>query len=119
MADEHYLRCDEYGEAFWLLPEYIRMSTGRNKPCGLGAGFYEKFTDDIFPSDDCPVPGKGIIRKVPRYYQNILKTEDPATLELVKELRQQFKKAHAADYTPERLLDKYKIMQARQTKRNL
>ncbi len=95
------------------------MSTGRNKPCGLGAGFYEKFTSDIFPCDDVPVPGKGIIQKVPRYYQNILETQDPATLKLVKDLRQSFIKAHRHDYTPERLLDKYKCAQARQTKRNL
>jgi len=118
-ANDHYLRCDEHGEAYWLLPEYIRMSTGRSKPCGLGAGFYEKFTDDIFPSDECPVPGKGIIKKVPRYYQNILQSEDPSTLELVKEIRQIFIKAHAADFTPERLRDKYKCAQARQTKRKI
>ncbi len=118
-AWDHYLRCDEFGEAYWLLPEYIRMSTGRNKPCGLGAGFYEKFTDDIFPSDEVPVPGKGIITKVPRYYQNILESRDPATLELVKSLRQTFIRAHAHDYTPERLRDKFICAQARQTKRNL
>ena len=118
-AEEHYLRCDDYGEAFWLLPEYIRMSTGRKKPCGLGAGFYAKFSDDIFPSDETPVPGKGIIRKVPRYYQNILQSEDPATLEMVKDLRQIFIKKHKHDYTPERLRDKYKCAQRRIKKRNL
>ncbi len=106
-ADEHYLRCDEHGEAYWLRPEYIRMSTGRKKPCGLGAKYYEKFKDDIFPADETPVPGKGIVRQVPRYYQNILKSEDPDTLELVKSLRQQFIKSHGDDFTPERLRDKY------------
>jgi len=97
------------------------MSTGRNKPCGLGAGFYEKFTDDIFPSDEVPVPGKGIIKKVPRYYTNILGSEDPATLELVKELRQQFIKYHRADFTPERLKAKYHcaLMRNQNSKRNL
>jgi len=95
------------------------MSTGRKKPCGLGAGFYEQFTDDIFPSDEVPVPGKGIIRKVPRYYQNILQTRDPAMLEQIKKIRQIFKKKHKADYTPERLHDKYICAQARQTKRTL
>lgn len=118
-AQEHYLRCDEHGEAYWLLPEYIRMSTGRNKPCGLGANFYAKFSDDIFPSDETPVPGKGVIRKVPRYYQNILQSENPGQLELVKELRQQFIKAHKADYTPERLRAKYHCAKARQSIRKL
>lgn len=118
-ADEHYLRMDQDGCAYWLLPEYIRMSTGRNKPCGLGAGFYEKFSTDIFPSDDVPVPGKGVIRKVPRYYQNILESRDRATLQLVKDIRQKFIKAHAADFTPERLRDKYIVAKSRLKKRKL
>jgi len=112
-AREHYLRCDEYGVAYWLKPEFIRMSTGNKKPpCGLGAGFYEKFSSDIFPADETPVPGKGVMQYVPRYYQNILQKNDPAQLELVKELRQVFIREHAADFTPERLRDKYKCAKA-------
>ncbi len=113
-ARDHYLRCDENGEAYWLTPEYIRMSTGRGRPSGLGAKFYEKFKTDIFPSDECPVPGHGIVHYTPRYYQNILAEEDPSTLELVKELRQTFLKAHGADFTPERLRDKYICARAKQ-----
>ncbi len=56
-GDDHYLRCDENGEAYWLLPEYVRMSTGRGKPSGIGAKFYEKYKNDIFPADKSPVPG--------------------------------------------------------------
>ncbi len=114
-ADDHYLRCTEHGEAYWLLPEFIRMSTGnkKNKHQGLGAGFYEKYQNDFFPSDTSPVPGKGVVQYVPRYYQNILQSEDPGQLELVKELRQQFFKAHAADFTPERLRSKYTCAKAR------
>ena len=115
-ADDHYLRCDEYGEAYWLLPEFIRMSTGRKKPAGLGAGFYERFKTDIFPSDECPVPGHGTEKLVPRYYTDILAKEDSATHELVREMRQQFSKAHGADFTPERLQDKYKCARARQNR---
>jgi len=118
-AKDHYLRCDEYGEAYWLLPEYIRMSTGRKKPCGLGAGFYEKFRNDIWPSDEVPVPGKGVIKKVPRYYQNILKADDPATLTIIKELRRKYHEANKADFTPARLRDKYHCAKARQTSRGL
>jgi len=118
-AKEHYLRCDDNGEAYWILPEYIRMSTGRNKPCGIGAGFYEKYTDDIFPSDEVPVPGEGIIRKVPRYYQNILSTENPAMLEEVKKLRAIFHKAHKSDFTADRLRDRYTCARARLHKRTL
>ncbi len=113
-AEEHYLRCDEYGEAYWLLPEYIRMSTGREFPGGLGAKFYEKFTNDFFPSDQSPVPGHGIRELVPRYYQNILAKQNPAMLESIKETRQEFIKAHASEFTPERLMDKYKCARAKE-----
>ncbi len=115
-AEEHYLRCDEHGEAYWLLPEYIRMSTGRGKPSGLGAKFYEKFSRDIFPSDQSPIPGHGQSELVPRYYQNILAEQNPAMLEEVKELRQKFITAHAADFTPERLRDKYKCAKAKESR---
>ncbi len=113
-AADHYLRCDEHGEAYWLLPEYIRMSTGRDKPCGLGAKFYEQFKTDIFPSDECPVPGHGIEQQVPRYYSDICKSTEPAKMALVAELRATFIDAHRADFTPERLRDKYKCARAKQ-----
>ncbi len=120
-AIEHYLRCDEHGEAYWLLPEFIRMSTGRKAPCGLGAGYYAKFKTDIFPSDETPVPGKGVVQLVPRYYTNILASEDPETRELVRDLRHKFITSHAADFTPERLRSKYINARAKQNRlqRNL
>jgi len=113
-AKEHYLRCDEHGEAYWLLPEYIRMSTGRGKPSGLGASFYAKYKTDIFPSDKSPVPGYGTQELVPRYYQNILAEQDPSMLEDIKKLRQEFITKHAADFTPERLRDKYVCARAKE-----
>ncbi len=113
-AEEHYLRCDEYGVAYWLLPEYVRMSTGRKFPAGIGAAFYEKYTSDIFPHDKSPIPGHGESELVPRYYQNILAEQNPAMLEEIKELRQEFITAHRADFTPERLRDKYICAQAKE-----
>ncbi len=120
-AEDHYLRCDENGEAYWLRPEFIRMSTGRGKPSGLGASFYEKYNSDIFPSDQSPVPGHGVRELVPRYYQNILAGENPAMLEAIKARRKEFITAHGADFTPERLRDKYICARAKenQVTRNL
>jgi len=115
-ADDHYLRCDEHGEAYWLKPEYIRMSTGRKKPCGLGAKYYAQFKDDIFPADECPVPGKGVLKKVPRYYETIYADMSPRGMEKVKELRQEFKRAHLDDFTPARLRDKYTCARAQQNR---
>ncbi len=92
------------------------MSTGRDKPCGLGAKFYEKFKTDIFPSDTSPIPGHGESQLVPRYYQNILAEQDPAMLESIKALRKEFINAHAADFTPERLRDKYICARAKEAR---
>jgi len=115
-AHDHYLRCDQYGEAYWLLPEYCRMSTGRKFPAGLGASFYEKFNTDIFPSDTSPIPGHSEKQLVPRYYTNILAEQNPAMLEKIKATRQEFISAHAADFTPERLHDKYICARAKQSR---
>ncbi len=112
-ATEEYLRSDEYGVAYWVQPPYVTMSL---KP-GIGADFYQKYKTDFFPSDETPVPGKGIISKVPRYYETILKHENPQLLELVKELRKEFIRRHASDFTPERLMARYKVALTRQKKR--
>ncbi len=112
-ADDEYLRSDEDGAAFWVTPPYVTMSL---KP-GIGKTFYEKYKKDFFPSDESPVPGKGIIKKVPRYYEKILEQSDPNLHAMVKELRQEFIKAHGSDFTPERLKQKYECQKARQSRK--
>lgn len=112
-ALDTYLRNDQDGVAYWVLPPYVTMSL---KP-GIGQTFYEKFKSDFFPSDETPVPGKGIIKKVPRYYQQLLERENPKLLERVKEFRQEFINTHRADFTPERLKAKFLCAQANQTNR--
>ncbi len=114
---EEYLRSDEYGVCYWVLAPYVTMSL---KP-GIGEKFYQKYKNDFFPADETPVPGKGVIKKVPRFYDKILMAEDSELCELVKEVRKDFISKHAEDFTPERLMDKYKVALARQSnqKRNL
>ena len=107
-ADDHYLRCDEYGVAYWLQPEYTTMS---RRP-GIGKEWYEKYKSDLFPSDEVPVPGHGVFPKVPRYYEEILKGEDPESHEEIKKVRRLFKEAHGDEYTPARLEAKYKVKKA-------
>ncbi len=127
-AQDHYLRCDRYGVAYWLQPEYSTMSRGhKSAACkkrgscipgcectgGIGASWYEKFKTDVFPSDEIPVPGSGVYKKVPRYYETILANQDADTYAEIKKLRKQFRAAHGAEYTPERLMDKYKVQKAK------
>ena len=107
--DDHYLRCNpDTGEAYWLVPEYTTMS---RRP-GIGKEWYDKFKDDVFPEDEVPVPGQGIHKKAPRYYEQIFQAEDPESHEEIKRLRRLFRVEHGEDYTPERLMDKYKVKKA-------
>ena len=115
LANETYLRSDEYGVAYWVKPPYTTMSL---KP-GIGAEFYEKYKNDFFPCDESPVPGKGVIQKVPRYYETKLKQSDPDIHDVVKELRKDWISKHREDFTPERLMDKYQCARARQSEREL
>lgn len=109
LAHDHYLRCDEDGVAYWLEPEYTTMS---RRP-GIGKDWYEKYKTDVFPSDDVPVPGSGVFKKVPRYYESLLEGEEPEVLESVKEARRVFREAHKEEYTRERLMAKYKVAVAK------
>ena len=105
MAYEHYRLISDDGEWIQIRPEYVTMS---RRP-GIGAGWFEKFGEDVFPSDEVPVVGKGIIKKAPRYYDEILRRENESLYEEVKALREIFRREHADEYTPERLMSKYKI----------
>ena len=107
-ADDHYMQIDMDGCATWVEPEYCTMS--RNP--GLGKDFYTMYKTDMFPSDEVPVPGQGVYKKVPRYYEELFKLTNPLSLEEIKEVRQKFREEHSDEYTPERLMDKYKVKKA-------
>lgn len=122
MADDHYMRIDDYGVAHWVEPEYNSMSRGARKGArGIGAEWFETYQADIYPSDEVPVPGSGVYKGVPRYYDALLEQSDPALLEEIKEKRLEFRRSHADEFTPERLMAKYKVKKAQvsQLKRTL
>ena len=108
LADDHYMQIDMDGCATWVEPEFTLMS---RRP-GIGKDWFDKYVSDVFPSDEVPVPGSSIFKKVPRYYDEQYARLDAEGLEEVKRLRLMFKEAHGADYTPERLMDKYKVKKA-------
>ncbi len=105
-AKEHYENITTDGEIIKLQPEYSTMSNG------IGADWYKKFKKDCYPSDEIPVPGTGVIKKAPRYYDKLLDQEDPEMLLQVKENRIKYKKENASEYTSERLMAKYKVKKA-------
>lgn len=117
LAAEFYQYVDiETGETYWIEPEYITMS---RKP-GIGRDWFERFESDCFPSDEVPVPGVGVLKKVPRYYEEIFKHKDAVTMEEIKEMRRLFREENAEEYSPGRLMAKYKVKkkQVEQLKRS-
>lgn len=121
VSDHHYMTYDLNGEITWISPEFVGMSRGNAKRkgerCGIGAGWYEKWHTDVFPADHVPVPGAGIKQNVPRYYFDILKDENPAMYERIKDVRRTFMKEHGDEYTHERLLAKHKCKKARENQK--
>ncbi len=111
-ADDHYLRYNEQGKEYWLQPEYTTMSTGYKRGNGIGASWLKQFHQDVFPSNELPIPGVGIKRGIPRYYETLMEDINPNALEEAKALREQFAKSHPEAYTDKRLEDKYKIYKA-------
>lgn len=112
-AHEHYQNVDlQTGELYQLLPEFTVMS---RRP-GLGRDYYERYNSDFFPSDEIPVPGSGVFKKVPRYYETIFQSDDPVGHEEIKRIREKFRAAHGHEYTPDRLMSKYKVKMAQVSK---
>ncbi len=97
------------GEIHRVQQEYATMSTGRKPDGGIGYRWFQKYKSDCFPSDEVPVPGLGVVKKVPRYYADVFEADEPETLEEVKAARREFRNKHLLQYTPERLMDKYNV----------
>ncbi len=71
-ARAHYECVDpDSGELGSLLPEFATMS---RRP-GIGAGWFERFVDDVYPSDEVVVRGKSC--KPPRFYDNLFAESSP------------------------------------------
>ena len=104
-AEDHYYDVDEYGVYNPLTPEFVLMS---RRP-GIGKGWFEAYESDFFPSDENPIPGKGVFNSIPRYYEELYKRKDPESLEEIKKLREKFKKENPDNFTRYALESKYKI----------
>ena len=127
LADDHYMSYDLDGVVTFITPEFCLMSRGHTckehrgmpyqRDCdkcsrGIGHDWYLDYSGDVFPADETPVVGKSPVKMVPRYYEELFKISDPLTLEEIKAVRRKFHEAHADDYSPERLLDAYKVQKA-------
>jgi len=104
-AEHHYLTVLPDGTMMYLEPEYVTMS---RRP-GIGKEWFDLYVQEVFPADVIPVPGKGVFRVVPRYYEELFKITSPLALEKIKALRKKYKDEHPEEYTLQRLESKYKI----------
>jgi len=108
-AHDHYQKVNTLtGELYNIEPEYVTMSL---KP-GIGKQFYEKYKTDFFPSDECPIPGKGVYKSVPKYYEQIYEQTDPDAYAEVKKARKLYRDKNASEYKHDRLMAKYKVKKA-------
>jgi hypothetical protein len=110
-ADTHYFREDLDGNQTYIQPEFATMSRGGRTGKGLGYDWAVKSFRDIYPRDEVPVSGVGIVRGVPRYYDELF-AENPdneTILAGVKAERQKFRDSHRELFTRATLTAAYKI----------
>lgn len=96
----------ETGEILQRAPEYAAMSL---RP-GIGASWFSRYGSDVFPMDN--VIANGERRKVPKYYDKLLKRSGKDTDE-IKYQREIRGRKHAHDNTPNRLAVKEQVHQAK------
>lgn len=104
-AEQHYKRHDENGE-YQLQPEYNNMS----RMPGLGTAFYQKYKGDIINNDYVVV--RGVVTNVPKFYDKILKREDPEKMRDFKEQREWKGYQNREDNTQARLNVKETVKKA-------
>lgn len=106
-ADRHYERViPETGEVVSVLPEYVTMSL---KP-GIGAGWFNRFSSDVYPSDEVVVRGR--VMKPPKYFDRLLERSNPSLLEQLKLRRISNSVPFKSDSSPERLRVRETVKQA-------
>lgn len=109
-AREHYRRVDkETGEIYQLKPEFTVMS---RRP-GIGAGWFEKYKDEVYSSRGNSIVMGGREMRPPRFYDGLLEVRDVARFERMKRQRRLEAKKHEADGTPERLRVRAEVEQSK------
>lgn len=111
-ADDHYM--DPVTGVF-KKPEYTTMS---RRP-GIGKGWFDKYTSDVYPSDFVVLNGKKM--RPPKYYDSQYEIIDPMALEGIKHGRYLDGQKHIDNNSPERLAVREEVLlrKLKQLPRNL
>jgi hypothetical protein len=98
-ADYHYLLVDEETGEYkgHREPEYTTMS---RRP-GIASEWFEKYQDDVYPSDFITV--RGVKMKAPKYYDKLMEKTRPYEMEDLKDMRKENAKKYGEENTRERL----------------
>ena len=85
MAHDHYQKhIWQTDQLVHLVPEFAMMS----KNPGIGKYYLDQYIYDIYPADECSIPGRGIhIAKPPKYYDKFWEELDPDSMEQIKRER--------------------------------
>ena len=83
---DHYSKYFPLSDEFYDMPkEFAIMSRGqRTNMGGIGSMWYEHYKQDIYPADEVPVPGRGVIGKPPKFYDAMYEQEDPRGMAKIK-----------------------------------
>lgn len=109
-AEDHYKRIDpQTGEIHQVLPEFINMST---RPA-IGKRWFERYSDDYFPSDFIVVDGKKFA--VPSYYFKLLKKREEQQAKQIKATRRKktINRVYIANSKPDRLAAREAVAKAK------
>lgn len=107
-ADEHYRRVDPVTGETWVLQKEFALIS--NRP-GIGFKHYAEYRDSMFTRGSVIVKGRQMA--IPKYYDRLLKRDDPLRLDSIKTGRFEDSLKHAADQTDERLAVKEEILLAK------
>lgn len=104
----HYERTLPDGTIYYLPPEFMRCSL---KP-GIGRSWYDKYAhDDVYPQDEVIVRGRK--HKPPRYYDKLLKEDNPHLHEIITDARKESAASNWAETRPSRLATKQECTERR------
>lgn len=108
----HYSRVDpDSGELHFVKPEFAVMSRGGRIPNGIGRGYALKFRDEIVRDDWILAGGREV--KPPRYFDSVLRDEDPRAYQAIKDERLKAARRNAWNCTDERLAVRQEVCEAK------
>jgi hypothetical protein len=117
---KHYERYDETtGEIYEVIPEYSTCSRGGRNGRGIAYDWFQRYKGDCYPKDYFHINGQPV--KPPRYYDNLLKEQEPDKMEEIKErrLKHQFENSDEGSTSRLRQKEIVSMAQYKMLKRSL